>query len=117
MRRVVIESPYAGDVAENVAYAARCVRDCLQRYESGIASHLLYTQHGILDDNRPADRERGIKAGLAWHVVADAVVFYTDRGWSRGMIAAHKAALAARCPVEIRSLADKPIPPPPEAQP
>ena len=37
---VVIESPYAGDVEANVAYAKRCVLDCLRLGEAPYASHL-----------------------------------------------------------------------------
>ena len=47
MRLVILESPYAGDVAANVKYARRCVRDSLSRGEAPIASHLLYTQPGM----------------------------------------------------------------------
>jgi len=34
VRRVIVESPYAGDVARNVEYARACVRDSLQRGEA-----------------------------------------------------------------------------------
>ena len=88
MRLVIIESPYAGDVEANIAYARRCVKDSLDRGEAPIASHLLYTQPGILDDSKPEERRRGIDAGLAWGKVAAGRVFYTDRGWSTGMLAA-----------------------------
>jgi hypothetical protein len=36
-----LESPYAGNVEENVAYARAAVRDSLLRGESPIASQLL----------------------------------------------------------------------------
>lgn len=85
---VVIESPYAGEVEKNVVYARRCMMDSLLRGEAPFASHLLYTQ--ILDDNVPSDRSLGIGAGWEWHRVADLIVFYTDRGWSRGMIEAFR---------------------------
>jgi len=88
MKRVVIESPYAGDVEKNKAYARACVLDCLARGEAPIASHLLLTQ--VLDDDDPEQRAAGIAAGMAWHVVADLVVFYVDRGWSTGMLAARE---------------------------
>jgi len=97
MRLVIVESPFAGDVANNIEYARMCVRDALQRGEAPIASHLLYTQDGILDDTVPAEREQGIQAGLAWLKVADATVVYIDRGISTGMnigiIMAHKAGV------------------------
>src|ERR1019366_4582214 len=78
MRLVIVESPYAGDVAANVTYARACVSDALARGEAPFASHLLYTQAGILRDEVPAERERGIAAALAWYRAADAAVVYTD---------------------------------------
>lgn len=104
MRLVIIESPYAGDVEANVEYARRCVRDSLLRGEAPIASHLLYTQPGILDDSVPAERLHGISAGLAWRRVADASVVYTDRGVSHGMRLGIAEAEAAGLPVEYRSI-------------
>ena len=87
MRLVILESPYAGDVEANVAYARACLLDSLRRGEAPIASHLLYTQ--VLDDTVPEERALGIGAGLAWRVVPGALpAFYTDRGWSGGMCAA-----------------------------
>lgn len=85
MRRVILESPYAGDVARNIAFARAAVRDCLLRDESPIASHLLYTQEGILRDDVPEERKLGIEAGLAWGAEAEATVVYTDHGISSGM--------------------------------
>ena len=85
-RLVIIESPYAGDIEANTAYARAAMRDSLERGEYPIASHLLYTQPGILDEHDPKEREWGIRAGLAWRSVAHAAVFYTDRGWSLGML-------------------------------
>lgn len=104
MRRVVLESPYAGDVEENVKYARACVRDCLLRGEAPIASHLLYTQPGILRDEVPEERQHGIDAGLAWGCVAEATVLYTDRGISRGMRYGIANAEKAGRPVEYRWL-------------
>ena len=90
--RTVVESPFAGSddivIGENVAFARLCVRNSLMRGEAPIASHLLYTQSNILDDKDPDERSMGIAAGLAWLDVADRHVFYTDRGWSRGMLGA-----------------------------
>src|SRR5215472_11519852 len=103
-RRVVLESPYGGDVERNKRYARACVRDCLQRGESAIASHLLYTQEGILDDAVPAERMLGIRAGWAWMPVADAVVVYTDLGTSDGMREGIRTAARLGCLIEYRSL-------------
>jgi hypothetical protein len=104
MRLVILESPYAGDVATNLAYARACMRDALGRGEAPIASHLLYTQPGILDDDVPDERSWGIAAGLAWRRVAEGAVFYVDRGWSRGMLDARDAYRVDGIPFEIRKL-------------
>jgi len=80
---VIIESPFAGDQAMNVAYARECLADSLARGEAPFASHLLYPQ--VLDDNVPARRKQGIEAGLAWGHTADLTAIYTDLGISEGM--------------------------------
>lgn len=103
-RLVVVESPFAGDVEANKTYARACVHDCLQRGEAPLASHLLYTQPGVLDDTIEEERRLGIEAGLAWLLVADASVVYIDRGISRGMELGIKAAEEAGVPVERRRL-------------
>lgn len=107
MRRVIVESPFAGDVDANIAYARRCVRDSVLRGEAPIASHLLFTQPGILNDNVPAERQLGIDAGLAWRSVADATVVYTDRGISAGMKYGILAARDAGVLVEYRKIGEK----------
>jgi hypothetical protein len=109
MRLVILESPYAGDIEKNVAYARACVRDSLSRGEAPIASHLLYTQRGILRDEVPEERQWGIDAGLAWGSKADATVLYCDHGVSRGMEYGIDNAMKAGRPVECRSLIDPKI--------
>ncbi len=104
MRRVILESPYAGDIEANIEYARRCVRDALSRGEAPIASHLLYTQPGILRDEDPTERQWGIDAGLAWKAVAEASVVYIDRGVTKGMEYGMAAAKLSGLPVEMRSL-------------
>ncbi|KKM06921.1 hypothetical protein LCGC14_1739160 [marine sediment metagenome] len=104
MRLVIIESPYAGDIEANTEYARACVRDSLQRGEAPIASHLLYTQLGILRDEIPGERQQGIDAGLAWRTVAELAAVYTDRGMSDGMRYGIRAAEEAGVPVEYRAL-------------
>lgn len=128
MRLVILESPYAAPtpegVAENVRYARACVRDCLQRGESPVVSHLLFTQPGILDDAVPEERALGIEAGLAWGRHAELTVVYTDRGISRGMQQGIERAYAEVRPVEMRTLpgwidrdAPATIPSPPASDP
>jgi len=104
MRLVILESPYAGNVEQNLAYARRCVRDSLNRGESPIASHLLYTQPGILDDNNLEERNLGIRAGLSWILLADAMVVYKDLGISPGMERGIVEASFYHVKVEFRSL-------------
>ena len=88
----------------NTEYARRCVRHSLGRGEAPIASHLLYTQPGILDDNIPEERQWGIDAGLAWRVKVDASIVYTDHGITKGMSYRIKAAEDAGIPVEYRMI-------------
>lgn len=102
MKRIIIESPYAGEIAANVAYARAAMRDSLNRGEAPIASHLLYTQPGILRDEVPEERQLGIDAGLAWRNVAELGAFYVDRGWSAGMLAAREVYEREGKPFAIR---------------
>ncbi len=104
LKRVILESPYAGDIQVNVAYSKLCVRDCILRGEAPIASHLLFTQPGILRDEIPGERKLGIDAGHAWLLVADAVVVYEDRGISDGMQLGIDRAIVLGIPVEFRKL-------------
>lgn len=105
MKRVIIESPYAGDVERNIRYARACMADALKRGEAPFASHALYTQPGVLDDDKPDERKLGITAGFEWGRIAHAIAFYCDLGMSPGMIAAmehwQSTGLAA---IEIRRL-------------
>lgn len=101
---VLLESPFAGDVEKNIRYARECVRDSLLRGEYPIASHLLYTQEGILDDNMPEERQLGIDAGLAWKAVAEGSVVYIDLGLSDGMAYGIRQAIESGLPVEFREI-------------
>lgn len=103
---VILESPYAGDnantVLRNLTYARKAMIDCLNRGESPIASHLLYTQ--VLSDNNSTERKLGIEAGLAWYKAADKIVFYTDYGFSHGMKQAVDVAKSQGKWIELRTL-------------
>lgn len=105
---VILESPFAGDEARNIAYGRRCLHDSLMRAEAPIASHLLYTQPGVLDDSIPEERTMGIEAGLAWRAVAQASVVYVDYGISKGMQYGIDAARAAGLRVEERTIGPNP---------
>jgi len=101
---VVLESPYAGAVDLNVDYARRAMRHCLTLGEAPLASHLLYTQPGILDDEDPVERKMGIEAGLIWGRMAAKTVVYTDLGITVGMELGIFRARDEGRPVEYRSL-------------
>ena len=110
--RVIIESPYAGDIERNTLYARRAMRDSIERGEAPLASHLLYTQPNILDENNPAERKLGIECGFAWWNIADKIIFYTDYGTSPGMEAALERAINQNKPFIYRTIG-----PNPESQP
>ena len=76
MLRVIIESPFAGDIERNTAYLKAAMLDSLRRGEAPFASHGLYPQ--VLDDTSPEERHIGIHAGFAWGGVCDLVAVYTD---------------------------------------
>lgn len=104
MRRVILESPFAGDRRSNVAYARLCVRDSLNRGEAPLASHLLYTQ--VLEDDDVDERQLGIDAGHVWMAGAEAVIAYVDRGITKGMILGLERAKSRGLPVELRKIPD-----------
>ena len=106
MIKVIIESPFAGDIESNIDYARQCMRDSIMRGEAPIASHLLYTQDDILDDDIPGERELGIKCGLLWGHHAEKTVVYTDRGISGGMQQGINEAKQLGRVVEYRSLGE-----------
>jgi len=81
--RVIIESPFAGDVERNKEYALQCLADSLARGEAPIAFHLLYPE--VLDDLNAAERKIGIERSFEWQQVADVVAVYVDLGITAGM--------------------------------
>lgn len=85
MKPVIIESPYAGEVTRNLAYARAAMADAIKRGEAPLAPHLIYTQPGILQDLDPDQRALGMECGFTWGEWSDAVVVYEDLGVSPGM--------------------------------
>lgn len=104
LKPVILESPFAGDVKRNVLYARAAMRDCLLRGEAPFASHLLYTQPGVLDDNKPDERALGIEAGLKIGKYFHKSVVYIDLGTSRGMEYGIERAKKEKRKVEYRQL-------------
>ncbi|MBI1968335.1 hypothetical protein HYS49_00330 [Candidatus Woesearchaeota archaeon] len=111
MKLVYIESPFKGEnwelTARNVYYARLCVRDCLKRGEAPYASHLFFTQAGILNDAIPEERAFGIAAGQALGDRFDLRAVYDDFGISQGMHYGIERAVQLGQPVEYRKLAEK----------
>lgn len=102
MRRVVLESPYAGNVEMNVTYARECLKDSLSRGEAPFASHLLYTQ--VLDDTDPEQRHKGMCTGWNWIPFSECLVVYIDLGISEGMQQGISYARDMHVDIEFRKL-------------
>lgn len=102
MRRVIICSPYRGDVARNNRYLDACLADSYARGEAPIAAHAIGPR--VLDDDDPVQRLRGMLAGRAWIAAADAIAVYIDLGSSKGMRDEIRFAATRRVPVEYRRL-------------
>lgn len=101
---VIIESPFAGNIKNNLAYVRAAMKDCLERGEAPYASHALYTQEGVLNDNIKEEREQGIEAGFAFRRVASRTVVYEDLGISQGMRYGIQHSTGVGVPVEYRTL-------------
>jgi hypothetical protein len=116
MKLAIIETPYAGrgsnwlfrliDRWENIRFARAALRHSLLLGEAPLASHLLYTQRGVLRDAVPAERQHGIDAGLAWGQQAALSVVYLDRGITRGMEYGIQAARQHGREITYRKLDD-----------
>lgn len=103
--RVLIESPFAGEVDRNQMYARFCSHHSVtQMNEAPYASHLYYTQEFILDDDVPEERMMGIDAGLEWGKAADTSVVYVDLGISSGIAYGVNNAREAGRIVDYRQL-------------
>jgi hypothetical protein len=115
-RLVIIESPFAArkldgswdpeGVEENLRYVRAAMHCCLKRGEAPYASHALYTQPGVLNDQDPEERTLGIESGFAWNTRADTSIFFVDRGISSGMKLGIKNAIEHGRPIEVRCLTE-----------
>lgn len=108
MKLVYVESPFKGEnlelTARNVYYVRICVRDCLKRGEAPYASHLFFTQAGILNDAIQEERDLGIAAGQAMGDKFDLRAVYQDFGISRGMQYGIERAKKLDQPIEHRKI-------------
>lgn len=81
---VIIETPYAGNLAENERYLRRCIRDSIAQGEAPFASHRMYAD--ALDDGVAIERSIGISAGFSWRSAFKVrTIVYGDLGISEGM--------------------------------
>lgn len=121
----VIESPYYADsivaFARNVRYARAAVLDAIRLGYAPLASHLLYTQEGILSEAAQDERERGITCGHVpyrysaklFDMSTDSdrrvvCLVYPDLGITAGMLAGIKEAKTHCCHVYHRTLSHRP---------
>lgn len=108
MKLVIVESPFAHpepvEHQHHLNYARRAVSDAVHRGEAPIASHLLLTQPGILDDSVPDERALGIAVGLEWYRAAQVCAVYVDRGISKGMITGIQRAKDHHVFIDYRSI-------------
>jgi hypothetical protein len=81
-KRVIMESPFAGNVERNVHYAKALMHKLAHEGYAPSASHLLYTQS--LDDTLEFDRNLGINKGLDYAHNKDSIIGI-DLGISTGM--------------------------------
>lgn len=100
--KVIIESPFAGNVNRNRLYARLSMNiSLLEHGESPLAFHTIYTQ--CLSDADPIHRKLGIERSFPWYEVADKVVYMVDRGISTGMHDGYIAAQNLGKSVEFRT--------------
>lgn len=114
MRRVIVESPFAGrgqnepdvfsDGEKNWEYVKDVCRYLAFAGDAPYASHLFCTQ--FLIDKWPDERKLGMEIGFQWGVCAQACVVAIDRGVSEGMREGIARARANGLRVEWLSLAD-----------
>lgn len=104
---VIVESPFAGEVERNLRYVRAAMHDCLLRGEAPFASHALYTQEGVLNDEVPEQRTLGIHAGFVYRKLAKKTAVYDDFGISGGMRYGIEHAEGAGHEIEYRQLPEK----------
>lgn len=80
--RVVIESPFTGDVTLHCYYADCLMLDSMNRNEAPFLGHLLYPR--VLNDNLAIDRAAGIECHLAWLLSVQHIIIGMDLGEPTG---------------------------------
>ena len=116
---VSVESPYRAatprDQERNIAYAILATKQETKKYGNAVyASHLLLTQTVVdgkpvyISDDVPdpegISREEALLNTNLARSKCDAIVFYTDLGWSGGMLFAKEFAIKLGITVIERTL-------------
>lgn len=89
-------------LAKHIDYAKAACRQVFEEGDHPFAPHLLYPS--FLNDHSPADRERGIAAGLTILSACDALYVFTELGVSAGMEEEISFAGQRAIPVVFRNL-------------
>ena len=103
--RVIVESPYAGNVERNIRYARAACRWLLQLGKAPFAAHLIY---GQCIDGSEGEREFAMQAGMSWRSACakTTTLAFIDFGISAGMRAGMTHARSLGQEVEEISLCD-----------
>jgi len=101
---VLLETPYAGEVALHLRYLRACMRDCLLHGESPLSAQHLYTAPGVLRHEYQEERELIRQAMVAWRQYALHTVFYSDLGWSDDMVRSRNICTRDGNAYEVRFL-------------
>lgn len=101
--KVIIETPYAGNIEYNSEFTKACVRDSLINHnENPQCLHLIYPK--IINDEDTSERSLGLGRSFAIHKKANRKIYYLDRGFTEGMREGFVHAIDNGIPVEFRCL-------------
>jgi hypothetical protein len=99
---VILESPFRGDAKTNTEYVKLAIQDSVERGESPVAFHLLYSD--IYDINNPQHNAIVKKLKESWSLLSKKTVVYIDEGVSEGMLDGITDAAARGKEIEFRKI-------------
>lgn len=82
-KRVLIISPFAGNIERNKKYLERCIQFVIDSGNAPFAPHYIYPN--FLDDTDSFERQKGMAFGRAWAFTAEHAIAFIDYGTSNGM--------------------------------
>ena len=91
-------------INKNLESARQCCHWVFEQGGVPFASHLFYTQEGMLDDTNKDERNKGIEAGFFIGGFAEKVCVFYDKGISKGMKLGVQKALERDQDIEFVSL-------------